>query len=86
MNSLIWTWPLPFLMDSKQNFILICNNSIKYLNSNGDFIYEIELEKKYENCNWSLNKDNQLCFVDEERKLLIIEKKIHVFNSKTKFL
>lgn len=38
-------------------------------------MYGVELDKKYKKRNWSLNQNNQLCFVDEESKLLIIEKK-----------
>lgn len=64
-----------FLMDTKKNLILIDEKSIKYFNSKGDFKYEVELDRKYENFNWSLNQNDQLCFVDEERKMIIIEKK-----------
>ena len=56
------------MFDKKKNLIQISNTCIKYLGSNGDFKYEVELSEKYNKCDCCLNEQNELCCIDIDRK------------------
>ena len=63
------------LISSNNKLISIDAKSIKYLSLEGDLKFEVELDEKYKHFSWCLNQNNQLCCLDEKRKLIFVQKK-----------